>query len=83
MHCPSAVKVLESRLDTLPYTDEKGQLELVGLMQFHHDSPGLRVLRHKIASALVDLLVKDEAAMAELHKLHLKQRRNAKRATVS
>lgn len=56
-----AVELYEKRLDTLPHPEG-----LVRLVQFSHDSPGLRKLRRQIAEALVILLENDPEVMQEL-----------------
>ena len=78
LSCPAAVDRLERSLEALPYTSEQGEGEIIRLTMFSHDSPGLKALRHKIAVSLVSLLENDPAALEQLHKLHLKQRRARK-----
>lgn len=50
--CPRAVELISKRLDTLPHEDAG----LIRLMQFSHDSAGLRLLRRQIGEAIVGLL---------------------------
>lgn len=51
VECPLAVELIHKRLDMLPHEDG-----LIRLMQFSHDSPGLRKLRRQVSEALVGLI---------------------------
>jgi len=51
VQCGSAVDLLDKHLDKLPHGDD-----VLRLVQFGHDSPGVRGLRRRIAEALVLLL---------------------------
>jgi hypothetical protein len=71
--CVTAVDKIERSLEALPHGDE-----VIQLMNFHHDSPGLRTLRHKVAESIVWLIENDPTAVAEMHKIHLANRRKAR-----
>jgi hypothetical protein len=48
----SAVEALENRIDKLPHPE----VGLIRLVNFSHESPGLRTLRRQICEALVMVL---------------------------
>lgn len=51
IQCGSAVDLFEKHLDKLPHGDD-----VLRMVMFSHDSPGVRGLRRRIAEALVLLL---------------------------
>lgn len=56
----TAVNRLCKAMEALPYTDPKtGEVEMLYLTKFGHDSPGLRELKRKIAHAIIDLIAQD------------------------
>lgn len=54
VRCKAAVDLLEKRLNTLYHPDG-----IIRMVQFDHDSPGLRKLRRQIAEAVVLTLETD------------------------
>lgn len=59
---PHTAALISHNLDPLPYGDE-----VLRLVMFSHDSPGLRDLRRKIGAAIAELIANDPQAVAELH----------------
>jgi hypothetical protein len=59
--CLPAVEVIEKHLQAIPHptAGPNGQSAVLKLVQFAHQSPGLKKLRREIAEGLVMLLEKD------------------------
>lgn len=62
---PYTVSLISKNLGTLQHGEE-----IIRLVQFAHDSPGLQGLRVKLGEAIAALIVNDPAALSELAGLH-------------